>query len=71
MYVFQKEIRAPFLQSYFWHLSRAFAAIFRQIKVICTNAKRDSGKKFTSPEFCLPLNLPKSTGLPMSMVNTL
>ena len=30
------------------------AAVFRKMKLICTNGKRDSGTKLTSPEFCLP-----------------
>ena len=27
---------------------------FLVVEMICTNGKRDSGMKFTSPEFCLP-----------------
>ena len=33
---------------------RAFVVVFWQMELICTNGKLDSGKKFPSPEFCLP-----------------
>ena len=28
--------------------------VCRLMELICTNCKRDSRKKFTSPEFCVP-----------------
>ena len=54
--MFQTEIRVPFLQSRLWYQSQAlaFAAVFWQMELIWANGKRDSGKKFTTPEFSLP-----------------
>lgn len=43
--IFPTEIRVPFLQSRLWYQFQAFA-VFAVIELI--------GRKFTSPEFCLP-----------------
>ena len=48
--IFQMEIRVPCSQSHLWHQFHAFAAVFRQMKLICTNGKRDSGTKLTTDE---------------------
>ena len=42
-----------FFQSHLWYQSQAFAVAFQEMELICTYCKRDSGTKFTSPEFCL------------------
>ena len=42
----------------------------RDTDLICTNGKRDSGAKLTSPEFLRTICLNRGpTGLPMQMVN--
>ena len=46
------EIRVPFLQSHLSYQLQAFVAAFRYMELICTNGRRDSGTKFTSPELC-------------------
>ena len=55
--MFQTEIRVPFLQSRLWYQFQAFAAVFWQIELIWANGKRDSGKKFITPELRLPFTL--------------
>ena len=51
--MFQTENSCPiFSKSSLTPVSR-LAAVFRKMKLICTNGKRDSGTKLTSPEFCL------------------
>ena len=42
--IFQTEIRVTFVKL-------IVDASYRQMELICTNSKHDSGMKFTSPEF--------------------
>ena len=48
---YSKQKFVPFLQSCLWCQFQAFAVIFQWMELICSNGKRNSDIKFTSPEF--------------------
>ena len=49
-----------------WYF-QAFAAVFRYMELNCTDGKRNSGTKFTSPEFYLPFT--QNVNRPVWQVN--
>ena len=53
--MFQTEIRVPYFFKAMFGTSafQIFVPFLRWVELICSNGKRDSGTKFTSPEFCI------------------